>query len=69
MGYVSDLLWWSMSVNLTMPLVGYVSQLKAGVLVSALVGYVLVQEVVAWLMVQEVTLAEALLGRERQSER
>jgi hypothetical protein len=29
----------------------------------------LVQEVVAWLMVQEVTLEEALLGRERQSER
>jgi hypothetical protein len=29
----------------------------------------LVQEVVAWLMVQEVTLVEALLGRERQSER
>ena len=57
-----------MSVNLTMPLVGYVSQLKAGVLISALVGYVLVQEV-TWLMVQEVTLLEALLGRERQSER
>ena len=29
----------------------------------------MVQEVVAWLMVQEVTLVEALLGRERQSER
>jgi hypothetical protein len=38
------------------------------VLISALVGYVLVQEV-TWLMVQEVTLEEALLGRERQSER
>ena len=40
MGYVSALLWWSMSVNLTMPLVGYVGQLKAGVLIS-LVGYVI----------------------------
>ena len=29
----------------------------------------LVQEVVTWLMVQEVTLVEALLGMERQSER
>jgi hypothetical protein len=29
----------------------------------------LVQEVVALLMVQEVTVVEALLGRERQSER
>ena len=34
---------------------------------TRLVGYVLVQEV-TWLMVQEVTLEEALLERERQSE-
>ena len=66
MGYVRDLLWWSMSVNLTMPLVGYVCQLKAGVRWWDML---LVQEVVAWLMVQEVTVVEALLGRERQSER
>ena len=65
MGYVSALLWWIISVNLTMPLVGYVCQLRAE---GALVGYVLVQEV-TWLMVQEVTLVEALLGMERQSER
>ena len=65
MGYVSDLLWWSMSVNLTMPLVGYVCPLKAGVLISRWWDMLLVQEVVALLMVQEVTLGEALLGMER----
>ena len=69
MGYVSDLQrarWWDMSVHLRLPLVGHVCQLKAGVRWWDMF---LVQEVMALLMVQEVTLEDALMGRERQSER
>ena len=55
-------------VNLTLPLVGYVCQLNTG-LVIRWWDMLLVQEVVTWMMVQEVTVVEALLGRERQSER
>jgi hypothetical protein len=54
-----------MFVHLRLPLVGYVCQLKAGVLISRWWDMFLVQEVVALLMVQE----EALLGRERSWER
>ena len=58
-----------MCVHLRLPLVGYVCQLKAGVHEARWWDMLLGQEVVALLMVQEVTLEEALLGRERQSER
>jgi hypothetical protein len=61
--------WWGMFVHLRLPLVGYVCQLKAGVLISRWWDMFLVQEVVALLMVQQVTLVEALLGMERSSER